>query len=60
MESVNTMTLDAEKRTNVRYWIVVMLFIVTAFNYGDRATLSIAGASTRIQVRSATLSNLSG
>lgn len=24
MESVNTMTLDAEKRTNVRYWIVVM------------------------------------
>ena len=33
MESVNTMTLDAEKRTNVRYWIVVMLFIVTAFNY---------------------------
>ena len=45
MESVNTMTLEAGKRTNVRYWIVVMLFIVTAFNYGDRATLSIAGAS---------------
>jgi ACS family glucarate transporter-like MFS transporter len=45
MESVNTMALEAEKRTNVRYWIVVMLFIVTAFNYGDRATLSIAGAS---------------
>ncbi len=32
-----------EKRTNARYWIVVMLFIVTSFNYGDRATLSIAG-----------------
>ena len=45
MESVNTMTLEAGKRTNVRYWIVVMLFIVTAFNYGDRATLSIAGTS---------------
>ena len=45
MESVSTMTLETEKRTNVRYWIVVMLFIVTAFNYGDRATLSIAGAS---------------
>ena len=44
MESVNTtMAAEAEKRTNVRYWIVVMLFIVTAFNYGDRATLSIAG-----------------
>ena len=34
----------AEKRTNARYWIVVMLFIVTSFNYGDRATLSIAGS----------------
>nr|WP_321240214.1 MFS transporter [uncultured Tolumonas sp.] len=45
MESVNTMVLEAEKRTNTRYWIVVMLFIVTAFNYGDRATLSIAGTS---------------
>jgi len=43
MESVNAISLEAEKRTNVRYWIVVMLFIVTAFNYGDRATLSIAG-----------------
>lgn len=44
MESVNTtIAAEAEKRTNVRYWIVVMLFIVTAFNYGDRATLSIAG-----------------
>ncbi|TKV02224.1 MFS transporter, partial [Citrobacter sp. TBCS-14] len=30
--------------TNARYWIVVMLFIVTSFNYGDRATLSIAGS----------------
>ncbi|MGS6556811.1 MFS transporter, partial [Escherichia coli] len=29
---------------NARYWIVVMLFIVTSFNYGDRATLSIAGS----------------
>lgn len=43
MESVNAISLEAEKRTNVRYWIVVMLFIVTAFNYGDRSTLSIAG-----------------
>lgn len=35
----------SQKRTNKRYWIVVMLFIVTAFNYGDRATLSIAGSA---------------
>lgn len=26
-----------------RYWILAMLFLVTAINYGDRATLSIAG-----------------
>lgn len=32
-----------EKRTNACYWIVVMLFIVTFFNYGDCATLFIAG-----------------
>jgi ACS family glucarate transporter-like MFS transporter len=30
-------------RTNVRWGIVVMLFVVTAINYADRATLSIAG-----------------
>ncbi len=43
MENVNVLTAEAEKRTNVRYWIVVMLFIITSFNYGDRATLSIVG-----------------
>jgi MFS transporter, ACS family, glucarate transporter len=30
-------------RTRVRYAIVAMLFVVTAINYADRATLSIAG-----------------
>jgi len=30
------------KKTNVRYVILAMLFIVTTFNYIDRATLSIA------------------
>lgn len=45
---MNTFSQTAEavqKRTNTRYWIVVMLFIVTSFNYGDRATLSIAGSA---------------
>lgn len=45
---MDTMTSTAGslvKRTNKRYWIVVMLFIVTSFNYGDRATLSIAGSA---------------
>lgn len=33
----------AAKPTHVRYLIVLMLFILTAVNYADRATLSIAG-----------------
>lgn len=45
MNTVGQASGVAEKRTNARYWIVVMLFIVTSFNYGDRATLSIAGSS---------------
>jgi len=35
----------AGTRTRARYGIVVMLFLVTAINYADRATLSIAGPS---------------
>ncbi|WP_094607805.1 putative glucarate transporter [Sporomusa silvacetica DSM 10669] len=31
-----------QKKTNIRYFILAMLFIVTTFNYVDRATLSIA------------------
>ena len=34
-----------QKRTNARWMTVVFLFIVTAINYGDRATLGIAGKS---------------
>ncbi len=44
MSTYQTAESVAGKRTNARYWIVVMLFIVTSFNYGDRATLSIAGS----------------
>ncbi len=33
------------KMTRVRYLIVAMLFVVTAINYADRATLSIAGTA---------------
>ncbi len=36
-------TAEVIKRTNVRWVIVVLLFFVTAINYGDRATLAIAG-----------------
>jgi MFS transporter, ACS family, glucarate transporter len=34
-----------QKKTNVRWMTVIFLFIVTAINYGDRATLGIAGKS---------------
>jgi ACS family glucarate transporter-like MFS transporter len=31
------------RKTNFRWWIVVMLFVVTSINYADRAVLAIAG-----------------
>lgn len=34
---------SAQKKTRTRWFIVFMLFLVTALNYADRATLSIAG-----------------
>src|ERR1700722_7426235 len=33
------------KRTRVRYSIVAMLFLASAYSYGDRVVLSIAGIS---------------
>ena len=33
--------------TKIRYWILAVLFIVTALNYADRATLSIAGTAVQ-------------
>ncbi|SLM64358.1 MULTISPECIES: MFS transporter [Dickeya] len=45
MNTVSTAAGVLQKKTNARYWIVVMLFIVTSFNYGDRATISIAGSA---------------
>ncbi|MGE9551549.1 MFS transporter [Erwinia amylovora] len=45
MNSISSAASAVQKRTNARYWIVVMLFIVTSFNYGDRATIAIAGSA---------------
>ncbi|MBN6152590.1 MFS transporter [Xanthomonas sp. AmX2] len=39
------MNANTQKRTRVRLWIVMFLFLVTTINYADRATLSIAGSS---------------
>jgi ACS family glucarate transporter-like MFS transporter len=35
--------IQNSKRTNFRYFVVVLLFVVTAINYADRSTLGIAG-----------------
>lgn len=41
------MVANTTRRTNVRWFILAMIFIVTVFNYVDRATLSIAAPSMR-------------
>lgn len=38
---------ETSPKTNVRYFILAIIFIVTTFNYVDRATLSIAAPSMR-------------
>lgn len=35
--------VEKKKSTHTRYLILLIIFIVTAVNYADRATLSIAG-----------------
>ncbi len=35
--------MSTAKKTNVRYLIVFMLFVLTAINYADRASMSFAG-----------------
>ncbi|SEJ97555.1 MFS transporter [Paraburkholderia diazotrophica] len=37
--------VSAAQKTRIRYGIVAMLFLVTAVNYADRATLSMAGTA---------------
>ena len=38
-----TQQLNPLRSTHVRYGIVATLFLVSAFSYGDRVVLSIAG-----------------
>ncbi|WP_299093438.1 MFS transporter [uncultured Metabacillus sp.] len=47
---VNPIIPNNEKKTRTRWMIVVMLFLVTAINYADRATLSIAGSDMSNQL----------
>lgn len=41
---------SGQKKTRARWFIVFMLFLVTAINYADRATLSIAGTDMSNQL----------
>jgi ACS family glucarate transporter-like MFS transporter len=43
MNATGPVTPSQEPRTRVRYVIVFVLFMLTALNYADRATLSIVG-----------------
>ena len=36
-------SVESKKRTNIRYIIISLLFVVGAINYADRAIFSIAG-----------------
>ena len=38
------------KRTRVRYWVIVLVFVITTINYADRATFSIAGQSAAAEL----------
>ncbi|WP_250510743.1 MFS transporter [Caballeronia sp. GACF4] len=40
---------DAMKRTKVRYVILLLIFVITTFNYADRATLSVTGSAMRAE-----------
>lgn len=41
---------NKEKKTNVRWFMVFILFSVTALNYADRAILSIAGTDMSLEL----------
>src|SRR6201996_7870054 len=40
---------DVMKRTRVRYLILLLIFVITTFNYADRATLSVTGSPMRAE-----------
>jgi D-galactonate transporter len=48
MQSSRTASIAGiARRTNVRYLILLMIFVITTLNYADRATLSITGSAMR-------------
>ena len=41
--TMGKIALASDHRTQVRWLILAMLFMITAINYADRATMAIAG-----------------
>ncbi|MDR5760995.1 MFS transporter [Caballeronia sp. LZ035] len=40
---------DLMKRSKTRYLILLLIFVITTFNYADRATLSVTGSAMRAE-----------
>lgn len=49
-------TVGAKRGMHTRYFILLVIFIVTAVNYADRATLSIAGAEVGKELQLSSIS----
>jgi ACS family probable galactarate transporter len=49
-------TVEAKRRMHTRYLILLVIFVVTAVNYADRATLSIAGAEVGKELQLSSIS----
>ncbi|KEA53731.1 galactonate transporter [Mangrovibacter sp. MFB070] len=49
-------TVEAKRGMHTRYLILLVIFIVTAINYADRATLSIAGAEVGKELQLSSIS----
>lgn len=43
VHSQSRVLAQSKTRTHIRYYILLIIFLITAVNYADRATLSIAG-----------------
>jgi ACS family glucarate transporter-like MFS transporter len=41
--SMSKLTTSSPPRSRMRYWLILLIFVVTTINYADRATFSIAG-----------------
>jgi ACS family glucarate transporter-like MFS transporter len=49
-EAAPARTQATARRTNVRYLVLLLIFVATTFNYVDRATLSIAAPGMRSEL----------